>query len=217
MVAQATSRITPENPYKRAARLFDFKGMVKGFRAKESLFCEGDLAHHVYRILGGVVRSFSLLADGRRQIESFRLPGDLFGFDGNRNRQFSAEAIDDVVTLIGSRNTILARAAIDCNAAQELLAATETELQRTQRHAMLLAMNAHQRVASFLLEMSERLGQKEVLELRMSRQDIADYLGLTIETVSRMLTQFEEARLIGSRTSRYIALLNRSALRRVAE
>jgi CRP/FNR family nitrogen fixation transcriptional regulator len=78
-------------------------------------------------------------------------------------------------------------------------------------------MNARQRVASFLLEMSERLGQREILDLAMSRQDIADYLGLTVETVSRVLIDFDRLYLIGSRASRRVALLNPPALRRIAK
>ena len=82
---------------------------------------------------------------------------------------------------------------------------------------MLLAMNARQRVASFLLEMAARLGQPDILTLPMSRQHIADYLGLTIETVSRVLTQFEGAYLIGSRSSRHMILLDQPALRQLID
>ena len=105
------------------------------------------------------------------------------------------------------------RAAADRDASQELLAASYQELQRAQRRALRLSMNARQRIASFLLEMSERLGQPDNLELPMTRQDIADYLGLTIETVCRTFTRFDRACVIGSRTPRHVALLDPPALR----
>ena len=95
--------------------------------------------------------------------------------------------------LIGRR---IVGAPIDCETAQELWAATAFELERVQQHALLLAKNARQRVACFLIEMSRRLGEAHIIELAMPRQDIADYLGLTIATVSRTITQFDANGLI---------------------
>jgi len=153
------------------------------------------------------------LAAGRRSIDAFRFTGDVFGFDGDGERQFSAVAISNVSVRVARRDAVFLRAAAHRDAAQELFAATYQELQRAQRRALLLTMNAPQRIASFLLDMSERLGQPDNLELPMTRQDIADYLGLTIETVSRTFTQLDRACVIGSRTSRYVALLDSPRLR----
>ena len=171
--------------------LFDFEHRERFYRAGEELFAEGNSAFFVYKVLRGSVRSFRSLADGRRFVDAFGVAGDLVGFDIEGRRIFTVEAITDVSVSVAGLGTIHTRPAVNRDAAQELLAATSLELQRVQRHTMLLAMNARQRIASFLLEMSERVGQPEILDLPMSRQDIADYLGLTIETVSRVLTEFD--------------------------
>jgi CRP/FNR family nitrogen fixation transcriptional regulator len=157
------------------------------------------------------------LAAGRRSIDAFRFTGDVFGFDDDGERQFSALAISNVSVRVARRDAVFLRAAADRDASQELLAASYQELQRAQRRALRLSMNARQRIASFLLEMSERLCQPDNLELPMARQDIADYLGLTIETVSRTFTQLDRACVIGSRTSRYVALLDSPALRLIID
>src|SRR6185312_15646905 len=102
----------------------------------------------------------------------------------------------------------------DNDVAQQMWALTARELQRVQDHIMVLIKSAQERVASFLLEMAGRAGGGAV-ELPMSRQDIADYLGLTIETVSRTLTQLEKTAAIELPTSRRIVLRNRSALSRL--
>jgi CRP/FNR family nitrogen fixation transcriptional regulator len=112
---------------------------------------------------------------------------------------------------ISGRRTA-AGVAVDSEAVQELWDATARELQRVQQHALLLVMNAQQRVASCLMEMARRLGDPKMVELPMSRQDIADYLGLTIETVSRTMTQLVCDRTIGLPSSRRIVLRNRRVL-----
>jgi CRP/FNR family nitrogen fixation transcriptional regulator len=179
----------------------------------ELLFAEGDPAFYVYKLVSGVVICFKSLAAERRSIDAFRFAGDVFGFEVDGERQFSAVAISNVSVRIARLDAVFLRAAADRDAGQELLAATYQELQRAQRRALLLSMNARQRIASFLLEMSERLGQPDILELPMSRHDIADYVGLTIETVCRTFTQLDRACVIGSRTPRHVALLDPPALR----
>ena len=99
--------------------------------------------------------------------------------------------------------------------ARQLWTFTANELQRVQQHMLLLIKSAQERVACFLLEMAERRSSGNAVELPMSRQDIADYLGLTIETVSRTLTSLENANAIEVPTSRRIVLRNRVALSRL--
>ncbi len=110
------------------------------------------------------------------------------------------------------RSAVVSLAAQDCEAARQLWTFTSRELHRVQEHMMLLVKSAEQRVACFLLEMSERLAAIDVIELPMSRQDIADYLGLTIETVSRTMSQLVSDHAIGLPSSRRIVLHNRRAL-----
>jgi CRP/FNR family transcriptional regulator, nitrogen fixation regulation protein len=199
-------------------RLFDFEQRKRLYRTGEQLFAEGDSAFFVYRVVHGVVRNSRSLADGGRFVDAFRLDGDLVGLDVEGVREFTADAITDVFVSIARLDTIFTRPAVNRDAAKELRTATSQELQRARRHAIMLAMKARQRVATFLLEMSERLAQPEILDLAMSRQDIADYVGLTMETVSRVLTDFDRLYLIGigSQTPRHIALLDPTALRRIA-
>lgn len=202
---------------RNSTSIFEFDEKERIYRPDERLFAEGDPAFYVYKVVGGVVICFTMLAAGRRSIDAFRFAGDVFGYDGDPECQFSAAAISNVSVRVARRDAVFLRAAADRDAGQELLAATYQEIQRAQRRALLLSMNARQRIASFLLEMSERFGQPDVLELPMSRQDIADYLGLTIETVSRTITQLNRNCLIGLGTSRYVALLDVPALRLMAD
>ena len=107
---------------------------------------------------------------------------------------------------------MLALANRDGDVARQLWAMTARELHRAHVHTLLLILSAQERVVSFLFEMAGRLGSNDV-DLPMSRQDIADYLGLTIETISRTLTQLESSGAIAVPTARRIALRNRAALR----
>ena len=153
--------------------------------------------------------------DGRRQIGEFYLPGDIFGHEVGSEHSFSAEAITDAKVIVIKRSAVEALAARDNEVARQLWAMTGRELQRMQEHILLLIKTAQERVAGFLLEMAERIKSTNEVELPMSRQDIADYLGLTIETVSRTLTILENSAAIALPSSRRIVLRNRAALRRL--
>jgi len=200
----------------KAAGVYNFDKKATIYQAGERLFAQGDSAFYFYKLVHGAVICFKSLANGRRSIDSFRFAGDVFGFDCDGEREFSAVAVSNVSVRVADCHAVFLRAAADRAAGQELLGATKQEIQRVQRRSMLLAMKAYERVASFLLEMSERLGQPDILELPMSRRDIADYLGLTIETVSRAFTQLDKAGLIG-RPSRHVALRNSPALKLMTE
>jgi CRP/FNR family transcriptional regulator, nitrogen fixation regulation protein len=156
-----------------------------------------------------------ILSDGRRQVGGFYLPGDVFGLEFADEHTFSAEAIADAKVVVVKRSAITALAGRDPAIGRELFALTGRELRRAQDRVLLLVKSAQERVASFLLEMAERAGAGNTIELPMSRQDIADYLGLTIETVSRTLTGLESAATIEVPASRRIVLRNRSALSRL--
>jgi CRP-like cAMP-binding protein len=183
-------------------------GSQMRFVSNEEIFGEGEPAEYVYKVAKGAVRTYKILCDGRRQIGGFYLPGDIFGLEIGKEHQFSAEAINNVTVLVVRRSAIISLAERDYDAAREFWSFTGRELNRVQEHLLLLVKSAQQRVASFLLEMSTRLHATDAIELPMSRQDIADYLGLTIETVSRTMTQLASEHTIGLQSSRRIVLRN---------
>jgi CRP-like cAMP-binding protein len=190
-------------------------GALMPFARNSEIYGENEPADYLYKVVSGTVRTYKVLVDGRRQIGGFHLPGDMFGFESGDEHTFSAEAITDCKILVIKRSAVITLAARDNDVAQQMWALTARELQRVQDHIMVLIKSAQERVASFLLEMAGRAAGGGAVELPMSRQDIADYLGLTIETVSRTLTQLEKTAAIELPTSRRIVLRNRSALSRL--
>lgn len=179
------------------------------------VYGEGEPADYVYKVISGAVRITKLLDDGRRQVTAFHLPGEIFGLELGKEHHFSAEAITESRILVVKRSAVLALAGRDGEVARQLWALTADALQRVQDHMLVLGcMNARERVANFLLQLAKSVSGDE-LELPMSRQDIADYLGLTIETVSRTMTQLENDAAITLPTSRRIVLRNRAALGRL--
>lgn len=188
-------------------------GAMMIYPRNTEIFGENEPADYLYRVVSGSVRTYKILSDGRRQVGGFYLPGDIFGLEFADEHTLSAEAISDAKVLVVKRSALNALAGRDASVAQQLFALTGRELHRVQDRILLLIKNARERVASFLLEMVERASENNTIELPMSRQDIADYLGLTIETVSRTLTSLETASAIEvSASSRRIVLRNRAAL-----
>jgi CRP/FNR family nitrogen fixation transcriptional regulator len=191
-------------------------GARMSYARNVEIYGEGEPAEYLYKVISGAVRITKLLDDGRRQVTAFHLPGEIFGLELGNEHRFSAEAITDSSILVVKRSTVLALAGRDGEVARQLWTLTADALQRVQDHMLVLGcMNAKERVASFLLQLAKRISGGDELELPMSRQDIADYLGLTIETVSRTMTQLENDAAIGLPTSRRIVLRNRAALGRL--
>ena len=202
-------------PTHRLGGTIEFMGAAMPFARNAEIYGEDEPAEYVYKVMTGTVRTYKVLADGRRQIGSFYLAGDIFGLEIGEQHSFSAEAIVDSKVLVIKRSALIEAAAHDNDLARQLWTLTARELRRVQDHIMLLVKTAQERVAGFLLEMADRVAGGNAFELPMSRQDIADYLGLTIETVSRTLTQLESAATIEVPTSRRILLRNRPALSRL--
>src|SRR6516165_3297048 len=188
-------------------------GATMSYPRDSEIFGENEPADYLYKVVSGSVRTYRILSDGRRQVGGFYLPGDIFGLEFAEEHTLSAEAVSDAKVLVVKRSALTTLAGRDPSVAQQLFALTGRELHRVQDRTLLLIKNARERVASFLLEMAERASENNTIELPMSRQDIADYLGLTIETVSRTLTSLETASAIEvSPSSRRIVLRNRPAL-----
>jgi len=186
-------------------------GTPMSFARDAEIYGENEPSDYVYMILSGTVRVYKILQDGRRQIEGFYHAGDVFGLEFGADHASSAEAVTQTSVIVVRRSSVLAAAAHNRNVADKLWSLTGRELEHARGHAMLLVKTAQERVASFLIAMANRL-TGNVVELPMSRQDIADYLGLTIETVSRTLTQFQQNSAIELPSSRRMILRNRQAL-----
>ncbi|MDI1346474.1 MAG: helix-turn-helix domain-containing protein [Pseudolabrys sp.] len=212
-VAARATRIP--SPAALLGESIELMGAVMPFARNAEIYGENEPAEYLYKVVGGAVRTYKVLNDGRRQIGAFYLPGDVFGLEIGSVHSFSAEAIAECKVMLIKRSTLVALAARSHDVANQLWTMTAKELQRAQGHIMLLIKTAQERVAGFLLEMASRAPAGNTVELPMSRQDIADYLGLTIETVSRTLTQLENSAAISVPSSRRIVLRNQAALTRL--
>ena len=191
-----------------AASEFNYKKGVEIYGEKEP-------AEYVYQVTSGVVCTYKLLSDGRRQIGAFHLIGDVFGFENNGVHRFTAEAIADTALRLVRRRSLELVAERDVSVANTLLSLTTSNLRHAEDHMLLLGRKtALERVAAFLLEMDRRLTAAGVLALPMCRRDIADYLGLTLETVSRALSNLHERGILGfiGANQRQIVLLDRPQL-----
>ena len=181
------------------------------YRANEEIYAQGARATALYQVEFGAVRVYRLLADGRRQISAFHFPGDVFGFEPGESHHFFAEAI-------ASTGIRVYRRPVDPELAREILPIALDALVRAQEHLLVIGrQNAAERVAAFLIDLMDRQDGLAQLELAMSRADIGDYLGLTIETVSRVLSRFKEKgyiRLAGARNAEIVRV---DALRAICE
>ena len=177
------------------------------------VYWEDGPADHVYQVVSGAVRNYKLLSDGRCQITAFHLPGDVFGYDDEDRRQTSADAIADTSVRTVKRRLLESAAANDLTVAHYLLDLATENLKHSRDQIILLGRKtAAERVAAFLLEMDARLKGDESMPLPMCRRDIGDYLGLTLETVSRALSQLHGAGVLDFAGARHITLRNRTQL-----
>ena len=188
------------------------------FPPNHEIYAEGDRADCWYKVISGTVRVCKLLADGRRHIGEFCFSGDYFGIDSGAERLYSAEAVDDVIVMRFERKATERLMDQNAAAARILRDTVLRDLTNAHGRTLLLGrMTALERVATFLLEMFERRDGTRTLDLPMSRNDIADYLGLTIETVCRTLSAFKRDGVIGIPTAHRIELLDRDALEAAGE
>ena len=180
----------------------------------EEIYGEDEPGDYVYQVIRGAVRAYKLLSDGRRQIGAFYLPGDIFGLESGPIHRLTAEAIIETSVRLVTRPGLEKAAGIDVQVARRLWALTSSDLRHAEDLLLLLGRkNARERVATFLLEMDSRLSDTGTMALPMCRRDIGDYLGLTLETVSRTLSQFQIQGMLGFSGARQILLRNRASLR----
>lgn len=180
---------------------------------------EGEPALHVFTVSDGIVKLFKLLADGRRQIVGFLVAGDVFGFTPGDKYTVSAEAVSPVTLCRFPRRQLERAFAEFPGVERQLLDAVTRELAAAQDQMVLLGRKtAHERLASFLLSLARRQGHDDdTVDLPMTRTDIADYLGLTMETVSRVFTVLKGSGCIAANGSGKVHILDADALAELAD
>jgi CRP/FNR family nitrogen fixation transcriptional regulator len=183
------------------------------YKREEEIYGEDEPSDYVYQVISGVVRTYKLLSDGRRQIGAFHLQGDVFGLESGPVHRLTAEAVIDTTLRLVKRRSLEAAADTNVLVARNLWTMTARDLRHAENHMLLLGRKtAMERVADFLLEMDRRLAGAAICALPMCRRDIADYLGLTLETVSRALSQLNDEGILAFSGARQIALRNRQRL-----
>jgi len=215
MHAYTTSRISlpPQSAPPTLAAASDVAPLqpICFFPAGSEIYAQGEKAGTFYQIEFGAVRVYRLLADGRRQISAFHLAGETFGFEADTTHHFFAEAINAAAVRAF-------RFAAGVDMSRQLLPLALKGLTRAQEHLLVLGrQNAIERVAAFLVDMAERQGGLRQVELPMSRMDIGDYLGLTIETVSRVFTRLKDKGVIHLLNLRSIEIVKHDALHNMSE
>ena len=182
------------------------------FQRNSVIACEGDAADYVFLVVSGVVRSCKTFTNGSRSVVAFYLPGDLFGWSDQKQHCLSAEAASDAMVLFLKRSALLSLAARESCVAAFVLDVTTRELRRAQEHTLLMSLSAKSRVAKFLTNLGHRLGRATTIDLPMSHQDIADHLGLTIESLSRTITDLQRSGIVSRSGSRTLTVGNNRLL-----
>ena len=181
------------------------------------IFAEGGDTDTFCKVVSGVVRVCKFLNDGRRQIEAFHVAGEIFGFEMGDERTLSAEAVSDCTLVCYRRHNVEQIAQRNEAVTRQLLQLAMYNLAQAQDHSLLLGRRgAAEKVAGFILSWARRCEAEGVVHLAMSRQDMADYLGLTIESVSRSLSQFERDGVIALPSTRQLKVLDAGALEDLA-
>lgn len=179
--------------------------------AGREIYVQGEIAKNLYQVEFGAVRLYRLFADGRRQIMAFYLPGEVFGFEADGIHHFFAEAIGPA----GIRSL---RIPDENDLQNRILPLALRGMVHAQEHLLVLGRhNAVERVAVFLLDMADRQGGLKDFDLPMPRLDIADYLGLTIETISRVLTRLRQEGTIRLPGLRKVEIVSWRRLREMSQ
>lgn len=187
------------------------------YSPRETLFYEGDTADNVFNVTAGAIKLYKLLPDGRRQITGFVFPGDFLGIAFHNRYAYTAEAITGGTVCRFPRHKLETLLSELPALERRLLETASNELAAAQDQMLLLGRkSAQERLATFLLSVSRRAQRHgrntTMLELPMSRSDIGDYLGLTIETISRAFTKLRKADYIALPDTHHVELRDMTAL-----
>jgi CRP/FNR family transcriptional regulator, nitrogen fixation regulation protein len=192
-------------------------GSVMHFPEGREIFAEGGDSDMFFKVVSGMVRTCKFRSDGRRQIEAFHGEGDVFGFETGHERRLSAEAVGECTLVAYRRTSVEALAQKDMSVGRQLFRYAMRGMTRAQEHTLLLGRRgAAEKVAAFLIRLAAQSPDHHAITLKMSRQDIGDYLGLTIETVSRTFSQLERDGVIELPNARQVCVRNPEALEDLA-
>jgi CRP/FNR family transcriptional regulator len=199
----------------------DRVGFGVEFGKGRTIYYESDEARHYFEIVSGVVRLCKVTEDGRRQIMAFLTAGDLFGWATQDHYSYSAEAVTPVSAVKYSRRRVEALVRTDPTVGRRVLVLLSNQLALAHDHLLLLGrMTASERISVFLLTLTRRranhLPDARIVELPMNRRDIADYLGLTIETVSRTMSAMKRKGVLSYTYADSVHLNGRDTLDRTA-
>jgi CRP-like cAMP-binding protein len=194
----------------------------RSLTAREPLFREGDETRFLFEVLEGVMCNYKIFADGRRQVISFAFPGELVGFGHGDGYRFDCDALSQARVLVIPKASFLATARERPELGERLLDIASEQVAGMQEHSMLLGRKtAAEKIATFLVDLAERSGQSDEepirLQLAMTRADIADYLGLTVETVSRNITKLKVMRIVSLPNAGALTILDLERLQDLAE
>jgi len=194
-------------------------GIVTRYGRNETIFSQGDEAKFSYKVVEGAVRLSKFLMNGKRQIADFALPGEYFSFDTDSDYTLTAEALTDLVVIRFPRARVERLSEEVADVRRQLISNLRRDLQLAQEHLVMLGrQSAKERVASFLVAIANRTSAKngDTIELPMGRQDIADYLGLTIETVCRAISDLKQSGILSVPNRHQITLRRLGVLETLA-
>jgi CRP-like cAMP-binding protein len=195
-------------------------GAIVNIARGKTVFGDGEEARYSYKVVEGAVRLSKITLNGRRQIAEFALPGDMFGFECDDFYGLSAEAVTPVTLVRHSRSHIEKLGEEFSDVGRELMALLRRGWISAQAHLVMLGrQSAKERVAAFLVSLAQHRGLRsgQALALPMGRQDIADYLGLTIETVCRTLTELKSEGVLSIPNRHRVVIHDLDALESLAE
>jgi CRP/FNR family nitrogen fixation transcriptional regulator len=192
------------------ARAFHRPRAIHFHAADSEIYAQGEQAGALYRIEFGAVRVYRLLSDGRRQVVAFHIAGETFGFEAWTVRSFFAETI--VPT-----GLVAVDAEPDGRYSADLMALALRSMVRAQEHLLVIGrQSAVEKVAAFLVDLDERQGGCGLIDLPMTRTDMGDYLGMTIETASRSLSKLRDMGILRLKSTRCVEILRLEKLRQLS-
>ena len=181
------------------------------YQINEKVYGQGEAATYIYHVVSGVIRIFSKLNNGNRQIGAFFFPGDIFGLEPGARRRWSAEAVVEATTVrLTKRKVVVQKAQSNLSLARGLWNLTARDLLHADHHRVMLGLaTAEERMAAFILEMNSRIGVDGEIDLPMKGTDIGNYVGLREETVARVISKLADKGVLrGNGSSRWGRRLN---------